>query len=346
MKGTGQGIKAVIPILAVILSLFSAFPCHALLYQTGRIVILNTRRSGAHLKTEVALRKYLTKDQSKSSCPGDKHDQDTKIRPRQRIYLHGKRIRCLRTYYLCDWSGSRGELYESIAEDNPELLIAIGTPAAIAARDFPGNVPMLFALVLDPSFRHLKNNNSTGVTLKIPLCKRLETFHAIANGKKTGLILLDDERLPANTIAKADALKISLQVQRIHAPGGLSTALERLLEAGIDGFMITADPRIYNSPRIVRHILLWGLRNRIAIMGLSAGYVRNGALAALEPNYTEIGRQVAIMAAGLLLRGELPTNLPVTSPRNNRLFINLNTARRLGITISERILKDATVIVN
>ena len=79
-------------------------------------------------------------------------------------------------------------------------------------------------------------------------------------------------------------------------------------------------------------------------MGLSSAYVRAGALFALDCDYDDIGKQAGEVAL-LILCGNSPYEVPITTPRKIYLSINQKTAERIGIEIPAALLKIAEEVV-
>src|SRR2546425_8044938 len=112
---------------------------------------------------------------------------------------------------------------------------------------------------------------------------------------------------------------LTLLARKAHSPKDLPDALASLNNRA-DGLWGVADQIVLN-PQTVKPILLFSLRNRIPFVGLSATWVKAGALYALDRDYDDIGRQLG-EAAVKILRGAAPGSLPPASPRKVVYCIN------------------------
>ena len=123
----------------------------------------------------------------------------------------------------------------------------------------------------------------------------------------------------------------------IHGTKELPKALETLASRGIEGFLMVPDPTIFGTIPSIDFTILWGLRHRIPVMGLSKGYVKRGALCALEPDYYSMGRQLAELGIKILQHPDMMGTL--IYPEELKLSINFTTLRRLGLTLPPEMME-------
>lgn len=86
-----------------------------------------------------------------------------------------------------------------------------------------------------------------------------------------------------------------------------------------------------------------------AVLRLPAIYqwpemAEEGGLAAYGPRLTEVYRQVARLVAKIF-RGAKPANIPVEQPTKFQLVINVKTAKALGITVPQSLLRRADQVI-
>lgn len=116
----------------------------------------------------------------------------------------------------------------------------------------------------------------------------------------------------------------------------------KALDKEIDALWSVADSTAFSSGS-VEFILLHTLRNKIPFFGLSPGFVKAGALMALAVDYGAVGQQCGEQAARVL-SGHPPSSVPVTTPRNPVLHVNLKTAETIGLEIPPERLRGAVVV--
>jgi len=86
-----------------------------------------------------------------------------------------------------------------------------------------------------------------------------------------------------------------------------------------------------------RQVALLALRHALPTMSESRNGVAAGLLMSYGPNQGETFRQAG-HHVGRILKGEKPADLPVIQPTNIELFLNLTTAKALGLTVPPAVL--------
>jgi putative ABC transport system substrate-binding protein len=93
-----------------------------------------------------------------------------------------------------------------------------------------------------------------------------------------------------------------------------------------------------------RQVALLALRYALPTMSESRNGVADGLLMSYGPNQGETFRQAGHQI-GRILKGERPADLPVIQPTNIELFLNLTTAKALGLTVPPAVLARADEII-
>lgn len=122
--------------------------------------------------------------------------------------------------------------------------------------------------------------------------------------------------------------KIELYERRVASVASMSAVLQEILLSS-DVLLSLPDNEIYNSGTI-RNILLATYRNRVPLIGISAGYVKAGALAAVYSTPVQIAEQAAEVILQFAERGVLP---PAQYAREFEVVVNEQVARSLNLHI-------------
>lgn len=227
-----------------------------------------------------------------------------------------------------------------IKENNPKLILTIGSFATEIVSGKIKNKPIIFSAVLNPETSgfveslHRPGGNITGASLDIPSDIQFKYFKRVMKDLRKIGVLYSEETAnlipPARVLAQQAGLE--LHAIKIESPKDIPDALE-LLNNTVDGLWSVADAIIY-SPRSTRFILLNTLRNGKPFMGFSRNLVESGALFALTYDYKDIGRQAGKIALEVLA-GKPPASIPVAVPGIIWFHYNEKTANHINIKLPE-----------
>ncbi len=114
------------------------------------------------------------------------------------------------------------------------------------------------------------------------------------------------------------------------------------LEGKIDAIWMVPDTTVV-MPFSIKYMLLFSFRNKIPLFGLSDKYVKRGALLAVSFDATDMGRQAGELALQILKK-ENDENSSLIFARALKLFLNLKTAKIMGLKIPEEMKERADKI--
>ena len=165
--------------------------------------------------------------------------------------------------------------------------------------------------------------------------KRLELLLTLLPEARNIIALYDPSVAPGRhslsvAVEAARRLHVSLTPLLITTPEELSHGLAALQPGDADAILLlstslleSAGPQLYET----------SLRTGIPTMGVNENDVEEGNFAAYGVSYEAQGRQTARFVAKIL-QGQSPRKLPVETPDNPELVVNLDLARRLGLRVS------------
>lgn len=234
----------------------------------------------------------------------------------------------------------------------PHLVLAMSTPPAQAGyRATKGSgVPLVFAPVSDPlaagivtSLAH-PGEHATGVRLLPSNGVRLEVFSRMVPRARTYYVPYSraDESALA-TLAQIEPAARALGVRLLLRPLDSLEDIERAareIPAEAEAIFLPQDGRI--GDKIDLFVASANAR-RLPLSAASGLLVEQGALMTYGFDHRAIGRQAGRLAADIL-NGMPPGNLAVETAEN-RLHINLRTARAIGLTLDDAILRQAQTII-
>ena len=261
-------------------------------------------------------------------------------------YLEGKNIVIERKFAAGNTERLK-EFATDLVQQNVDVIVTIGTPAGFAAKQATSKIPIVFGAMSDPVGVGLVRSlarpggNATGNSLMSPelSAKRLEILRALVPKTSRFAILWDSsnpgmaQRVRETEIA-ADQSHILLHTVGPRNLEELEAAFAELLDPRPDALLVTTEAftRLHRT-RIIDFAKL----NKIPAMFEESSYVEAGGLMSYGPDYEEVFRTAAVLVSKIL-RGANPADLPIEQPTKFQLFINLKTARALGIEIPPNLL--------
>jgi putative ABC transport system substrate-binding protein len=262
-----------------------------------------------------------------------------------RSHLEQQGVRAQFDVHLLHGDGAlAGAALRRARQDGASLVLALGSLGAQAAVRDARDVPVVAGLILNAEDL-AKSPNATGVVLEFPVETELRYLQRLLPGQRNVGVLFNppENQTRIDAAARvASALGLTLHARKVDSPKDLPEALESLNRKA-DVLWGVADQIVLN-PQTVRPILLFSLRNRIPFVGLSATWVKAGALYALDRDYNDIGLQCGEIAVKIL-QGTPPSALPPVPPRKVVYSVNLKTARLLRVDIQGPVLQAAQAVI-
>jgi putative ABC transport system substrate-binding protein len=243
-------------------------------------------------------------------------------------------------------------LVEQLLSRAPDVIVAIGAIAALAAQRATAQVPILHAIVLDPADIGLTASNVTGVTTFDPdqAGRHLQLLSQLVPGLRSVAVVADADApsgpdginpllarcLRAATTAGLQTTCISLSGRH----GELEDGLERARLAQAQAVVALEVPAVLaRLGDIVRLAEAQRLPTLSPHGGPDTGLVMQGA--ALHDATDALVAQVTA-----LFHGACVAELPLRTVRHERLVIHGGRARRIGLGIPGCLLERATMRID
>jgi putative ABC transport system substrate-binding protein len=239
----------------------------------------------------------------------------------------------------------------------PQVIVAVPTAAARAARDATSTIPIVMLFVSDPIDEGLiasiarPGGNVTGLTLtptREIFAKQLQLLReAVPRARRIAFLWNPASPITAGlaTIkilqAAASSLEVELQIVGARPPEEIEPVFQAMSQARADALLVFIDSLFFTHRARLAEL---SVRHRLPSMYGFGEHAKAGGLMAYGVNIADAYRQ----AAGYvdkLLRGAKPGDLPVEQPRKFELVINLKTAKALGLTIPQSLLQGADEII-
>lgn len=226
-----------------------------------------------------------------------------------------------------------GRMYAGkIRASGADLVLAVGSKAAIAARLEIFDIPVVYTMVLHPDKYDLKAPNMVGVSPKPPIGQQLGTLRAVMpNLKRIGYLHDPDKSppLPSEMTAQAKQLGITFIDRQVRAAEQVPAALRDLLP-DIDALWLMSDSTVLTEESFP-FLLRAAFDRHVPVIGFDPEFARQGALISFWIDPADIGREAGHVAQGILM-GPAGSASKTFIPKQ-RMALNLGAAEYLGITI-------------
>jgi putative ABC transport system substrate-binding protein len=234
------------------------------------------------------------------------------------------------------------------------VIVAVPTPAAVAAQAATTKIPIVFLAADDPVKVGLVANlarpggNVTGASILFAELgpKQLGLLRELVPTAAHIGLLVNPTNINAADVTKdvaAAGAALGLQIEVVQASNILEidAAFASLVRKRVDALVAGTDSFFFN-----RRLQLATLATRYGIPTVynAREYAEAGGLMTYGTSLIEGFRQVSIYT-GRILEGAKPADLPVVQSSKFEFVINLSTARALGLDIPATLLARADEVI-
>jgi putative ABC transport system substrate-binding protein len=267
-----------------------------------------------------------------------------------RGYVDGKNIKI-------DFKSAQGnfgtaqQIARQFVGEHPDVIVSITTPASQAVVAATKDIPIVFTTVTDPlrakiisQFKH-PGGNVTGISDLVPTERQLDIVKEIVPKLKTlGLLYdpsLDNSRSSVDSIkefAKAKGFK-TVEANAM----GLNNvpAAAQSLVGKVDAIFVPNDTTVYGAFESVVKV---AQDTKTPLFTAERRSVERGSIATVGFVFSDMGRLTAGYVEKIL-KGAKPGDLDAMymkdDPDSLKLYINKESAAKMGVTIPPALLKRA-----
>lgn len=243
------------------------------------------------------------------------------------------------------------QIARQFAGAKPEVVVGISTPSAQAIAAAAPQIPLVFTAVTDPVAAKLvpslekPGGMITGVSDLTPIAKHLDLIQQITpQVKRLGVLYNAGE---ANSVALVALLKQAAPARQLNLveatatnSGGVSSAAQSLV-GKVDAIYVPTDNTIASA---LEAVLKVGIDNKVPVYAGDSDSVKRGAIATLSFDYLALGRDTARIV-DRILKGEKPGSIPVVTPSQLDLAVNLKSAELMGVQVPDSLVKQAKNVI-
>jgi len=249
-------------------------------------------------------------------------------------------------------AGTAGQIARKFVGDNPDVIVAIGTPSAQPLVAATKSIPIVYSGIADPMAAQLvkswapSGTNVTGMSHMLDPVRQVDVIKQVVPGaKRVGIVYNPGE---ANSVSALNNIKAELgkrgyTLVEAAAPRSVDVApAAKSLLGKIDVMYTTTDNNVVSVFESLAKVCN---EAHIPLIASDTGSVKRGAVAALGVNFYDLGRQTGKMVVRIL-KGEKAGDIPSSPSQNLELYVSKSAASKQGVTLSSAFLKTATKIID
>lgn len=225
----------------------------------------------------------------------------------------------------------RGNLAAVVQREGARVVISLGRDALALALTLPPSIPVIYDMVVTPPA--ISRPNTAGFYMATPTSeyaelvrKHLPSLKRVAVVASSNFLnILDND---TSSIVRAHSVKNVVE---------FVTMVKQL--DNVDAILLLPDSGVLTSTAMEESYLL-SFRRRIPLLGVSERYVKEGALLALVVDMVHVGKVIGEYATSALKNGRIGQP-SATPPRKFELYLNMDTARKMHISIPDELLRIA-----
>jgi putative tryptophan/tyrosine transport system substrate-binding protein len=257
------------------------------------------------------------------------------------------------------WAEGRNDRLPAMAADlvhrQVAVIVATSLPAALAAKAATTTIPIVFETAANPvklglvASLNRPGGNVTGVTqLAEEIApKRLELLHELLP-KASVLALLVNPTASAIAepqsrvvLSAARALGVELNIVNASTERDFDAVFTKLTELRSGGLVIGGDAFFTSH---IEQLAALTVQHAMPAIYQWRAFAAAGGLMSYGSNITDMHRLVGIYT-GRILKGDKPADLPVQQATKIELYINLKTAKALGLAVPLSLLARADEVI-
>jgi ABC-type uncharacterized transport system substrate-binding protein len=269
-------------------------------------------------------------------------------------YVEGENVTIIYRWAEGQWDRLPA-LATELLHQRVAVIAAFGLSAAFAAKAATPAIPIVFSVGDDPVTLGLvaslaqPGGNVTGINNFATelVAKRLELLREMVPAATRVAVLVSpsnavtSQSTVRDTSAGARAMGLEVQVLNADTSREIDAAFATLARERSDALLVDSTPFFLS-----RRAQLVNLASRLAVPAIyvDRAFAEIGGLMSYGASLTDAYRQVAVYTARIL-KGTKPADLPVVQSSKFELVINRQTARMLGLTVSDKLLATADEVI-
>jgi putative ABC transport system substrate-binding protein len=262
---------------------------------------------------------------------------------------------------VIEWRSAEGKLdrLPALAAElvrlKVDVIVTTGPSPTRAAKEATSTIPIVMTQDGDPVATGFvaslarPGGNITGLSTFAPELsgKRLELLKEIIP-KLSRVAVFGTSTYPGNAQSlkevelAAKAFKVQLQYLDVLSPKDIEPAFRAASKGRAEAVLFMVAGGIAAAHRT--EIVELAVKSRLPVIYDTGDYVEAGGLMTYGVNFNDLNRRAATYV-DKILKGRTPTDLPVEQPMRFEFVINLQAAKKIGLTIPPNVLVRADKVI-
>jgi len=243
-------------------------------------------------------------------------------------------------------------LADELVRLNPDVILSFGGDLAPVIKKATSTVPIVVVVSNDPVEAGLvaslgrPGGNITGLTYVHDALagKSVELLKDTVPSVSRVAILWDPNHADPEfreTQRASRALGVELQSLQVREPGDFEGAFQALGRERAEALIVIGSRLIWLHRQRIGDACA---RHGLILVGVPSWLMEIGALLSYGPNVPDIQRRAATYV-DKVLKGARPSDLPMQQPTAFELIINVEVAKKLGLTVPPTVIARADKVI-
>ena len=244
------------------------------------------------------------------------------------------------------------QLTEELVRLNPDVIFSFGGDLAPGIKKATSTIPIVVVVSNDPVKAGLvaslarPGGNITGLTYVHDMLagKSVELLKDTVPSVSRVAILWNPNHADPEfreTERASRTLGVQLQSLEVREPGDFDGAFQALARERAEALIVIGSRLISLQRQRIGDACA---KNGLILVGVPSWLMEIGALFTYGPNVTDTQRRAATYV-DKILKGARPSDLPMQQPTAFELIINVDVAKKLGITVPPTVIARADKVI-
>jgi putative tryptophan/tyrosine transport system substrate-binding protein len=253
-------------------------------------------------------------------------------------------------YHEENAKGSKAKIVAIVRKfeaEKVDLIIAIGTSAAIPVAASVKDLPIVFSMVYDPVVVGIvkswtsSGNNVTGASPKMHMPKLMSVLQELAPVKRLAVLYTPEEKNSAVVLKELQKIQGNFHVRIIPVILNNRDRIGEIVSQvalGADAMYLTGSSVVGDAAPVIVNA---ANRAKVVTVTHLDDLVEKGVLLGVSVNSYHVGRMAGKKAARILT-GAKPSSIPIETGKKIDIMLNMKTVRDGGFTLTPSFLEKVT----